>query len=111
MITTSRTTLEFSNHVALFFNLCKLCYVLEYVGKQSEEWGDYRVYLVKFLFDQGRLDEHWKWQWEEIVHEGYNLNDWMYDFNRSNPWIGNMVAIIFFVHKLPRCALHSTFRI
>jgi hypothetical protein len=58
MITISRTTLEFSNQVALFFNLCKLCYVLEEVGKQSEEWGDYRVYLVKFLFDQGRLEEH-----------------------------------------------------
>jgi hypothetical protein len=58
MITISRTTLEFSNQVALFFNLCKLCYVLEEVGKQSEKWGDYRVYLVKFLFDQGRLEEH-----------------------------------------------------
>ncbi len=75
MFTNSRTTLEFSNQVALFFNLCKLCYVLEEVGKQSEEWGDYKVYLVKFLFDQGRLEEHWKWQWEEIGHEGYNLND------------------------------------
>jgi len=58
MFTNSRTTLEFSNQVALFFNLCKLCYVLEEVGKQSEEWGDYKVYLVKFLFDQGRLEEN-----------------------------------------------------
>jgi hypothetical protein len=33
------------------------------------------VYLVKFLFDQGRLEEHWKWQLKEIGHEGYNLNE------------------------------------
>jgi hypothetical protein len=43
MITTWRTTLEFSNQIALFVNLCKLCYVLEEVGKQNEEWGDYKV--------------------------------------------------------------------
>lgn len=47
----------------------------------NEEWFHYKVYIIKHLYEQMKLEKYREQKWEERKIENYNPKDWMYDYN------------------------------
>ncbi len=47
----------------------------------NEAWFYYKVYIIKHLYEQMKLEKYREQKWEERKIENYNPKDWMYDYN------------------------------
>jgi hypothetical protein len=51
------------------------------VINDNEEWFHYKVYIIKHLYEQMKLEKYREQKWEGRKIENYNPKDWMYDYN------------------------------